>query len=350
MSNILRRLIFLVKRAIYLMTLFFSLIPICHAQSTFAHVISPAQWGAYKQAFLQDGGRIVDIVNGHISHSEGQGYGLILSVANNDQDTFQKIWGWTQENLQRKDGLFAWQWFPDKNPHVTDWNNATDGDLLIAWGLISASRQWHNPTWADKAKVILEKIRQTLIATSNVGSMIIPAQQGFQSEGNLTFNLSYWIFPAFTAFNQVDPDPIWAKLSESGLKLLALSKFGSYQLPPDWAVLSTDQTIGLPGVANAQQFGFNAVRIPLYLCWAGIKSQPVLDAYASVWISDESPAWINLVNQNRAAYSLTLSQRAVRQLVLHCLHQKASLLQDINPNDYYGSTLVLLVLIAASGN
>ncbi len=47
----------------------------------------PAQaWAAYREKFLAPDGRIVDTGNGDISHSEGQGYGLLLSVAADDRD------------------------------------------------------------------------------------------------------------------------------------------------------------------------------------------------------------------------------------------------------------------------
>lgn len=319
------------------------------AKNRLHDVISSEQWQAYKKAFIKDGGRIVDTGNGDISHSEGQGYGMILSVAVDDKSAFKEIWQWTQKNLQRKDKLFGWKWYPDKDPHVPDWNNATDGDMLITWGLILASQKWNNPEWENEARIILTRIKKTLIIDTSFGPAILPGQQGFQNSGNTTLNLSYWIFPAFASYNQIDPDPLWAKLTQSGLKLLSLSKFGSYHLPPDWEVLYSDQKIGLPTLPSYQKFGFNVVRVPLYLCWAGISDPGVLASYSSVWPTDNSPAWLNLVNHNRAAYPLALSQRAIRQLVLHCLGKKNKPLEHIDPKDYYGSTLVLLTLLAIKG-
>lgn len=35
--------------------------------------VSPEAWSAYKGAFLDPGGRVIDTGNGNISHSEGQG-------------------------------------------------------------------------------------------------------------------------------------------------------------------------------------------------------------------------------------------------------------------------------------
>ena len=96
-------------------------------------LIAADDWQAYKARFFDRGGRIIDGANGNISHSEGQGYGLLLSVLANSQPDFELIWAFTRtELLLRDDGLVAWKWSSGAKPHVTDLNNATDGDILIA--------------------------------------------------------------------------------------------------------------------------------------------------------------------------------------------------------------------------
>jgi endo-1,4-beta-D-glucanase Y len=42
--------------------------------------ILPAEWSSYKESFVTEDGRVVDTANNGISHSESQGYGLILAV------------------------------------------------------------------------------------------------------------------------------------------------------------------------------------------------------------------------------------------------------------------------------
>lgn len=97
---------------------------------------APQAWQGYKQRFVTSAGRVVDTANGQISHSEGQGYGMLLAVAANDRPTFERLWGWTRANLMvRDDQLIAWRWTPGQRPPITDMNNATDGDILIAWAL-----------------------------------------------------------------------------------------------------------------------------------------------------------------------------------------------------------------------
>ncbi len=64
-------------------------------------------WESYKARFLPDG-RIVDTGNGDVSHTEGQGFAMLMAVANDDKATFDKLWHWTNSTLKNKEnGLFT---------------------------------------------------------------------------------------------------------------------------------------------------------------------------------------------------------------------------------------------------
>jgi Endoglucanase Y len=65
-----------------------------------------AQFMAYKALFI-DGGRVIDTGNGDVSHSEGQGYGMLFAIAADDKATFDALWQWTKSTLMRKDGLLV---------------------------------------------------------------------------------------------------------------------------------------------------------------------------------------------------------------------------------------------------
>ena len=60
-------------------------------------------WKSYRSRFVTEAGRVVDTANSQISHSEGQGYGMLLAVAAMDRDAFDRIWGWTRANLMVRD-------------------------------------------------------------------------------------------------------------------------------------------------------------------------------------------------------------------------------------------------------
>lgn len=75
-----------------------------------ASMIQPAEWSRYVESFVGDDGRVIDTGNNNISHSESQGYGLVLSVLANDQPTFERILGFTSTQLLvRDDGLAGWR-------------------------------------------------------------------------------------------------------------------------------------------------------------------------------------------------------------------------------------------------
>src|ERR1043165_8046912 len=94
-----------------------------------------AEWTAYKARYVRAEGRVVDTSNGSVSHTEGQGYGMLLAVHYDDRQAFDEMWAWTRANLVRPDGLLSWRWRPDASGNggkVDDANNATDGEILIA--------------------------------------------------------------------------------------------------------------------------------------------------------------------------------------------------------------------------
>lgn len=241
-----------------------------------------AGWSSFTQNFVSSEGRIIDDGNNGVSHSEGQGYGLILAEANGDRKAFDRIWKWTQNNLrQRSDHLFAWRWKPaGSGGSVVDKNNATDGDLLIAWGLARAAAAWGNSEYRSSAREIAQDIRRTLIRPSRYGPILLPGGQGFEKPEGVVVNLSYWVFPAFRALAKIDPSSDWLHLEHSGLSLVEVARFSPLKLPPDWLLIGKSSL----GIAKGFEpvYGYNAVRIPLYLVWAGIRTSKYYTGFREI--------------------------------------------------------------------
>ena len=230
-------------------------------------------WAAYKARFITDRGRVVDTANGMISHSEGQGYGMLLAVAAKDRVAFERIWGWTRANLLvRDDQLLAWRWEPNNRPAVADMNNATDGDVLIAWALAEAGDFWNDQAYRIAGRRIAVEVgRKTIINKTKFGSLMLPAVQGFSGEDRPdgpVVNLSYWVFPAFSRLQLVAPEIDWSGISQTGLDLVKASRFGVAGLPTEW-VSAKNGTVK-PAENFPQVFSYNSIRIPLYMAWAGI--------------------------------------------------------------------------------
>ncbi len=202
------------------------------------------EWQDYRTRFVS-GGRVVDNGNHDISHSEGQGYAMLLATVVKDRAAFDAIWAWTEAHLfVRPDGLASWKWDPEKQA-ATDRNNATDGDLLIAWALARAARTFGEPAYAARAKSIAEAIGRTLVAKTEAGPVLLPGASGFgpadQPDGPV-LNLSYYVFPAFDSLKAVAPDVDWDGLKLTGYRLIEASRFGPLRLPSDWISLAGGQS------------------------------------------------------------------------------------------------------------
>lgn len=255
-------------------------------------------WEAYKQRHIDASGRVVDGANGGISHSEGQGYAMLIATKLADRETFDNLWTWTWQNLGvRADHLFAWQWSPDADPHITDMNNATDGDILIAWALMEAADLWGQPHYRDAARMIARDIAAFTLSDSQLGEVIMPAVAGFGPTDRVdgpVVNLSYWIFPARTALKRAAPDVDWDGVFDSGARILrALHDDGQGDAwPSEWTSLA--QTEPAPAEGFDAIFGYNAIRIPLYIAWAEPQSDTagLLEPFRALRHADGSGPYV----------------------------------------------------------
>ena len=308
----------------------------------------PGLWAGYKARFISPEGRVIDDVNKGISHSESQGYGLVLSVAASDPETFQHVWNWTRTNLMvRNDGLAAWRWDPAANPHVADQNNASDGDVLIAWALMEAGEAWNNDAYRTEARRLARAITTRLVTKDPSGWILKPGAVGFSGpdrQDGPVVNLSYWVFPAFERLAEIDAGP-WTDLSESGLKLIELSRFGTRGLPTDWISLKGKKLTPANGFAPV--FGYNAIRIPLYLAWGRIGQRKHLAPFTALW-SHAAPAVID-VAQAKVTEPLPGVGYGSLEALTACASDGRRIPDDVRtapPDHYYPTTLRLLVLIA----
>lgn len=297
----------------------------------------------YKSRFIAPDGRVIDTGNNSASHSEGQGYGLLLALRMDDAGTFKQIWQWTKTNLQvRKDSLFIWRRRPSTASSAEDKNNATDGDIIIAWALLEASKNWKQSDYQNEAIKILSDIKLKLVVQKNGLDIILPGEFGFQFPNATTINLSYWVYPAFKVFAEFDKDPVWGKLTASGQALLQKARFGLWQLPPDWLEIKNDKSMA--PVRN-KRFGYDAVRVPLYMLLGGI-SHESLSPFAKYWSSYHSytPAWIALEENVMDSYGADSGIQAIKQITLFASNRSGSAkFATIDKHqDYYSATLLLL--------
>ena len=304
-------------------------------------------WETFRQAFVQGEGRVVDTGQAGISHSEGQGFAMIFAVHYGDRPSFDRLWQWTKRNLQvRDDALLAWKW--ETQGGVTDRNNASDADLLVAWALIRAGDKWRQPEYTAAGKRIAQDVRAKLLKRVAHGLVLLPGLEGFDRPEGTTINLSYWIFPAFRDLARVDPAPEWDELSKAGITILGYSYFGRWRLPPDWLKLGERV---MPGGQPPERFSYDAVRIPIYLLWSRLDSDALIKPYRDFWGhfagARDLPAWTNLKDDSVDSRGAEAGIRAVAKVVGDYPRTSAGSLPPLaRGQSYYSSALLLLCKIA----
>jgi len=227
-------------------------------------------WSDYKKVFLSKDGRIIDFRQEKISHSEGQAYGMLLAVANGDKTSFDSIWKWTKDNLQLRKGdkLFCWSWgrHPNGKWQVLDYNNASDGDILIAWALYLAWKKWADLRYYEECRNVIKSIRQELGIEKNGEILLLPGYYGFLKDDQIVINPSYILLEPFNAFQEIDLSEFWNEVKISSLALLKKIVSDTWSLPPDWVVIKDDGTV--EPYKKHLRFGYDAWRVFLYDSWS----------------------------------------------------------------------------------
>jgi endoglucanase len=261
---------------------------------------------------------------------------------------------WTTDNLQvRRDALFAWSWGqrPNGDWNVIDYNNASDGDILIAFALLKAAHRWGHPPWREAAVRILRDIRFHLALRLRDYQLIGPAYFGFNGHSGNAFNTGYLVLPAFAAFARMDDEAFWKRILADSLSLLDQAAFSSFRLPADWVALENGNVT--VAASRSPYFGFEAIRVPLYLVWHGARDRlAVFTAYLDfVERSGYLPSRVNVVDGSVAGEEAPAGFHAVMALCAERLGRSAlaqKLAQDAGarisrePKDYYSNTLYLL--------
>jgi len=226
-------------------------------------------WDRFKTEYVAPDGRVIDFNQGGRSHSEGQGYAMLLAVALNDRSTFTRCWSWAENNLQVRgsDRLFAWSW-GERLPGrwgVIDLNNATDGDLLIAAALLQGAAVWQDGALKEKALGVLESVRASLVVDEDGLLLLLPGYFGFVQQDGRLLNPSYLVLPAFRLFAQHEQAPFWQRLHRDSLTVLSRSTFSRLGLPADWVLWKEPEPVLAAG--RGTLYGYEAIRVPLYLAW-----------------------------------------------------------------------------------
>lgn len=215
----------------------------------------------YKENFMSSDGRIIDYDKNNITTSEGQSYMLIQSLIMNDRKTFDLVYSWTKNNLQRIDSLFAWLWGENTNGEykILDNNSASDADVDIAHCLLLAYEKYNDAQYLQEAIPIIQSIWNK--ETKRVGNYLVLMPGANQTlDDKIEINPSYFSPYAFRYFQKYDDLHDWNCLIDSSYYYLnaVMSKTQTH-LPPNWFLIENGQIILEDSPKS--DFSYDAIRV-----------------------------------------------------------------------------------------
>jgi oligosaccharide reducing-end xylanase len=215
-------------------------------------------WDYFKTELLQSSGAVLRTDDNTVV-SEGQSYGMMLAVQNNDKDPFDKIWSWTKTNMQpgNSQGLFAWKC--TLAGEVIESSTAPDADVMIALALFFASHRFGDGAspynYSVQAKEICDRILEYEVSADNY--------LAFCTE-NLTWFSPGYQMPAFYRLLAIyTGEPRWNQVAEKSYDLIFACLKESYGnlangLVPDHCNKNGSLR------SSGQYFYYDAMRTPFF--------------------------------------------------------------------------------------
>lgn len=234
---------------------------------------------AFVDRYVAADGRVVRRDQGGDTVSEGQGYGLLLAFVIGDRPTFARIWRWTQDNLGRADGLFAFRWAGGR---IQSDVPAADADVQIAWALDLAGSRWGVASYTAAARRTAEAVAAEEVGYDDQGRPTLAAGPWAITTGRATtVEPGYWTFPADTALASLTGDHRWQALSAADTYHLRQLSAAGHELPADWALVGGGRdayATSAPGSTDPAVSGQDGLRA---LVWASCDAD--LQPIAAAW-------------------------------------------------------------------
>jgi endo-1,4-beta-D-glucanase Y len=232
----------------------------------------------FLDAYVDPDGRVVRRDQGGSTVSEGQAYAMLLAAATGDRAAFDRAWSWTQQNLQRGDGLLSSLW---QNGQVADSNPATDADLDAARALLVAAQRFGDGSYRAAGLRIGHAILDEETAEVN-GKLVLVAGTWARAVPP-TVDPSYFDPRAFATLGAMSGDQRWDRL-ETSSREIAEGLQSSSPLPPDWASVRPSGPVAIPAPSDPStgvRYGFDAVRVPVR--WAAACTPQNREIAAKAW-------------------------------------------------------------------
>ena len=215
-----------------------------------------------------DGKNLTEMMNKQTgcSVSEGIGYGMLISLFNNDQTVFDGLWAYNQ-GARGFSGGNLMPWRLASFNRVLDATSALDADLDIASALILAYYKWGNQAYLDDAKNIVNTIYELGIHPDT--KLLLPGPNWKLKD---TYNLSYFSPVAFRLFAKVDQAHPWNEVLDAHYAYMQkVQDAGATKAVfPDWSNAAGEAYYaGSSGIAKKTYMLYfqESVRIPWRIAW-----------------------------------------------------------------------------------
>jgi endoglucanase len=260
-------------------------------------------WDYYKRSFIAQDGRplgevdlddvdLDDDTAERLTDSEKISYVLKRARMMDDKKTFDRVWTWTKNNVQRqsiakafdpksktwktiptlkRDHLFAWRYCPGLGEKAggvlvySDFDPASDADQDIAAELWAAHRKWGSNgaiNYQNEARDILTDIWDKETKEIAERRVLIAGDTQIYTKDPMTGKPTFGVNPSYfrptyysTVFPAADPAHDWRSLILSSYEVIERSADatmhdeegkpveGKVNLPPDFAALDRDFNI-----------------------------------------------------------------------------------------------------------
>lgn len=211
-----------------------------------------------------------------VSISEGQGYGMLICALEGksghiSDKEFNKLNKYYLAHRMDSTALMSWKQTIYKHKIKNEKNNATDGDIYIAYSLIEASKAWpkEKNKYLEEATAILNDILKY-----NYNPQLKILTVGNWANAKTKFynmmRTSDVMPQQFDAFYKLTGNPIWLEIKNSMLNdLNKLSNQSKVGLVPDfaWITKSKAKPVASDTVATKYDgdYYYNACRVPYNL-------------------------------------------------------------------------------------
>ncbi|WP_026551285.1 glycosyl hydrolase family 8 [Arthrobacter sp. H20] len=217
---------------------------------------------SFLETWVDDDGRVVRRDQGDDTVSEGQAYGLMIALGAGDEERFDAIWSWTEQNLMREDGLLAWRW---QDGVVVDAEPASDADVDAARALVLAGERFDRADFTAAGQKLAAQVLDLMTTQTPLGRILLP---GLWAAGgpDYFYNPSYASPVSFAVLFESSGDQRWNELVDGGRAVTA-ALLDESPLPPDWAQVTADGQVnampGAGGQGDEVRYSYDAARLPI---------------------------------------------------------------------------------------